>query len=115
MGLARYYRRFVARFSRISHPITSLQRKGNKFEWTKKCEKAFQELKRALTSAPILVVADPSLDFVVYTDAFWDGIRVILMQEGRAIAYESKKLKAHELNYPTHDLELIVVVHALAQ
>jgi hypothetical protein len=53
MGLASYYRRYIAGFSRISHPITSLQRKGVKFQWTTQCEKSFQQLKKLLTSAPI--------------------------------------------------------------
>ena len=114
MGLAGYYQRFVAGFSKVAHPITSLQRKGKKFEWIEKCEGAFQKLKKALTSAPILAVPDSSKDFVVCTDASLDGIGAVLMQEGRAIAYESRKIKGHELNYPTHDLELAAVVHALA-
>ena len=68
----------MAGFSRVAHPITSLQRKGKKFEWIEKCEDTFQKLKRALTSAPILVVPDPSLDFVVFTNASLDGIGVVL-------------------------------------
>ena len=79
MGLAGYYKRFVAGFSKAAHPITSLQRKGKKFEWTDKCERAFQELKKALTSTPILEVPDPSSDFVVCTNASLDGIGAILM------------------------------------
>ena len=63
----------------MAHPITSLQKKGKKYEWTKKCDRAFQELKRALTSAPILAVPDPSADFVVCTDASLDGIGAVLM------------------------------------
>ena len=114
MGLVGYYRQFVSGFSKIAHPIMYLQRKGKKFEWIEKCEEAFQELKRKLTIAPILVVPNPSLDFVVCIDASLDGIGVVLMQEGQAIAYESRKLKGHELNYPTHDLKLTAVVHALA-
>jgi hypothetical protein len=113
MGLAGYYRRFVQGFSRIAHPITSLQRKGKKFIWTEKCSEAFQILKDKLTSAPILAVPDPAENFVVCTDASLEGIGAVLMQEGRVIAYESRKLKDHELNYPTHDLELAAVVHAL--
>jgi hypothetical protein len=69
MGLAGYYRRFIAGFSKIAHPITSLQRKGVKFHWTKECEKSFQELKQLLTSAPIMRIADPNEDFVVCTYA----------------------------------------------
>ena len=60
MGLDGYYRRFIARFSKIAHPITSLQNKGVKFEWSIKCEENFQCLKNLLTSAPILKVADPN-------------------------------------------------------
>jgi len=45
MGLSGYYRRFIAWFSRIAHPITSLQRKEKKFQWTKECERSFQQLK----------------------------------------------------------------------
>jgi hypothetical protein len=68
MGLAGYYRRFIARFSRIAHPITSLQRKGLKFQWTTECEKSFQQLKKLLTSAPILRSVDPNGYFLVCTD-----------------------------------------------
>ena len=81
--------------------------------WIEKCEEAFQKLKELLTSALILVVPDPEGDFMVCTDASLEGIGAVLMQNGRVIAYESRKLKDHELNYPMHDLELAAVVHAL--
>jgi len=58
MGLAGYYRRFVEGFSKIEKPITTLQHKGVMYEWTKECDIAFIELKRLLTSAPILRVLD---------------------------------------------------------
>ena len=106
MGLARYYRRFVPGFSRISHPITSLQRKEKKFQWTEECEKSFQRLKQLLTSAPILRIADPNMDFVVCIDACKEGLGGVLSQNGFVICYESKKLKEHEKNYATHNLEL---------
>ena len=115
MGLASYYRRFVANFYKIAHPITSLQRKGKKFVWTDNCEEAFQQLKVCLTSAPVLAVPDPCKEFVVCTNAYLDGIGVVLVQDGRVIAYESRKLKDHEVNYPTHDLELAAVMHALTK
>jgi hypothetical protein len=69
MGLASYYRRFIAWFSRIAHPITSLQRKGVKFQWTTKCEKSFQQLKQLLTSAPILRIFYPNEYLLVCIDA----------------------------------------------
>ena len=68
-----------------------------------------------MTSAPILAVPDPEGDFMVCIDASLEGIGAVLMQNGRVIMYESCKLKDYELNYPTHDLELAVVVHALAR
>ena len=56
LGLTRYYRRFIEDFSRIAAPMTRLTRKEVKFEWDDRCKEAFQELKRILTSAPILIV-----------------------------------------------------------
>jgi hypothetical protein len=96
-----------------SHPITSLQKKGTKFEWTTKCEESFQHLKEFLTSAPILKVAYLDEYFVVYTNACKEGMSGVLTQNGNVICYESKNLKEHEKNYATHDLELAVIVHAL--
>jgi hypothetical protein len=113
MGLEGYYRRFIAGFSRIAHAITSLQKKEKKFQWTEQCESSFQQLKQLLTSAPILKIVDPSKDYVVCTDACKEGLGGVLIQEGFVVCYESRKLKEHEKNYATHDLELAAVVHAL--
>jgi hypothetical protein len=113
MGLARYYRRFIAGFSRIAHAITSFQKKEKKFQWTEQCENIFQQLKQLLTSAPILKIADPSKDYVVCIDACKEGLGGALSQEGFVVFYESRKMKEHENNYATHDLELAAVVHAL--
>jgi hypothetical protein len=113
MGLAGYYRRFIVGFSKIAHPITSLQKKGTKFEWTLKCEKNFNLLKGLLTSAPVLNIADPNEIFVVCTDACKEGLGGFLMQNGHVVGYESRKLKEHERNYSTHDMELVSIVHAL--
>ena len=74
MGLVGYYKRFIAWFSRIAHPITSLQRKGKKFQWTTKCEMSFQQLKQLLTSAPILNIVDLNEDFLACTDACKEGL-----------------------------------------
>jgi hypothetical protein len=113
MGLAGYYRRFIVGFSNISHPITSFQKKGTKFEWTLKCEKNFNLLKELLTSAPVLKISNPNEIFVVCTDACKEGLGGVLMQNGHVIGYEFRKLKEHERNYATHDLELSAIVHAL--
>ena len=60
MGITGYYQRFIERFSRIANPITSLQTKGKKFEWSQKCEDRFKKLKKLLTTAPILKIVDPN-------------------------------------------------------
>ena len=110
MGLAGYYRRFIEGFSKVAHAITSWQKKGIRFEWTPRCEGSFQQLKNLLTSAPVLKVVDPEKDFVVCTDACRQGLRGVLMQDNHVICYESRKLKEHEKNYATHDLELVAIV-----
>ena len=70
-------------------------------------------MKRRLTEAPILALPQEDVGFVVYTDASRNSLRCVLMQNSRVIAYASRKLKDHEKNYPTHDLELSTIVHAL--
>ena len=113
MGLAGYYRRFVEGFSRVAYPITSLQKKGKVFKWTTDYQRSFEQLKHLLTTAPVLSVADPEKELVVCTDASKEGVGGVLMQEGKVIAYESRKLKEHEKKYSAYDLELTAVVHAL--
>jgi len=113
LGLAGYYRRFIPEFSKIAKPMTELLKKGVKFYWSNQCEEAFQKLKTLLTSAPILAQPNTTKPFDVYCDASGTGLGCILMQENRVIAYASRSLKRHEENYPTDDLELAAVVHAL--
>jgi hypothetical protein len=79
MGLASYYRRFIAGFSKIVHAITSLQRKEKKFQWIDECESSFQQLKKLLTSAPILKIADPDKDYVVCIDVCKEGLGGVLI------------------------------------
>jgi hypothetical protein len=109
MGIMGYYHRFIEGFSKLAYPITSLQKKGTRFKWTEKCQEIFEKLKQLLTTAPILKVADPHKDFVVCMDASKEGLGGVLMHEGYVIVYESRKLKPHEKNYATHDLELTVI------
>ncbi|CAA0823405.1 Uncharacterized mitochondrial protein AtMg00860, partial [Striga hermonthica] len=113
LGLAGYYRRFIEGFSKIALPLSQLTRKSVKFEWTDRCESCFQELKKRLTSAPVLTIPDPSRSFTIFSDASRQGLGCVLMQEGQVIAYASRQLKPHEQNYSTRDLELATVVHAL--
>jgi hypothetical protein len=93
--------------------MTELLKKDKKFVWTEACERSFRELKERLTTAPVLVLPDIHKDFVIFCDASRQGLGCVLMQEGRVVAYASRQLRPHEQNYPTHDLELAAVVHAL--
>ncbi|KAI3732298.1 hypothetical protein L1987_63502 [Smallanthus sonchifolius] len=113
LGLAGYYRRFIQNFSKITSSLTKLTRKEEKYEWGSTQEEAFKELKEKLTQAPVLALPKGNEDFVVYSDASGQGLWCVLMHRGRVIAYASRQLKVHEVNYPTHDLELAAVVFAL--
>jgi hypothetical protein len=101
--LAGYYRRFIPNFSKIAKPITDLPEKEEKFVWNAERDEAFRTLKKLLTTSPVL--AQPDII------KFWLGC--VLMQDGHVIAYSSRQLCLHEEHYPTHDLELADVVHAL--
>jgi hypothetical protein len=113
LWLVGYYRRFILDFSRIAKPMTELLKKGAKFFWGQKCENAFHTLRQHLTTSPVLAQPDDSKPFDVYCDASSTGLGCVLMQDNRVIAYASRALRPHEQNYPTHDLELAAVVHAL--
>jgi hypothetical protein len=113
LGLARYYRRFIEGFSKISKPMTELLEKDKKFEWTPAYDASFQELKKRLTTALILVMLDLEKPFSIYCDMSGQGLGCVFMQDGRVVAYASRRLGKQEVNYPTHDLELATVVHAL--
>jgi hypothetical protein len=113
LGLAGYYRRFILDFSKIVKPITGLLKNDTKFDWSSKCNEAFEQLKVLLTTALVLAQPDVEKPFDVYCDASGSGLRCVLMQEGRVKAYASRQLHQHEEHYPTHDLELATIVHAL--
>jgi len=93
--------------------MTRLLQKDEKFVWMPECEEAFHKLRTLLTLAPVLAQPDIEKPFDVFCDASGIGLGCVLMQEGRVIAYASCQLQKHEVNYPTHDLELVAVVHAL--
>jgi hypothetical protein len=113
LRLAGYYRRFIERFSNISKPMIDLLEKGKTFEWTPRHEAIFQELKKRLTTAPVLTMLDMEKPFSIYCDASGQGLGCVLMQDGHVVAYASRQLRKHEEKYPTHDLELAAMVHAL--
>ncbi|KAL4388250.1 hypothetical protein GQ457_09G016270 [Hibiscus cannabinus] len=113
LGLAGYYRRFVKGFSTIALPLTKLLRKDQLFNWSENQQRSFDQLKQALTHAPVLVQPESGKEFTVYSDASHSGLGCVLMQNENVLAYASRQLKPHELNYPTQDLELAAIVFAL--
>nr|GEU59189.1 retrotransposon protein, putative, Ty3-gypsy subclass [Tanacetum cinerariifolium] len=113
LGLVGYYRRFVEGFSLLALPLTKLMRKGEKFVWNEEREKSFEELKRRLFSSLVLTLPSGIGGYQIYSDASKKCLGCVLMQHGKVIAYASRQLKPYEENYPTHDLELAIVVFAL--
>jgi len=90
-----------------------MQRKVKKFEWNVECAVSFDQLKHFLTNDPVMKIIDLDKEFVVYTNAYMEGIGGFLMQEGHVVCYVSRKLNEHEKKYVTRDLELATVIHAL--
>ena len=84
-----------------------------KFEWDDKCHSSFDQLKKILVEAPMLTQPTPGKEYAMYSDASRIGLGCVLMQDGKVVAYASRKLKPHEQNYPTHDLKLAAVVFSL--
>lgn len=98
MGLVGYYRRFIRDFSKIGHPIITLQRKRLRFQFTPECANNFEQLKYLHTHAPILRIVDWEKYFLVCTDACKEGLGRVLMQEEHVIFYASRKLNENERN-----------------
>nr|GFA37409.1 putative reverse transcriptase domain-containing protein [Tanacetum cinerariifolium] len=113
LGIAGYYRIFIECFSKIAKPLTKLTQKHKKYIWEEDQESAFQLLKQKLYEDLILALPEGNDDFVIYCDASLQGLRAVLIQKEKFIAYASRQLKPHEENYTTYDLELGAVVFAL--
>ena len=121
LGTANFNRRFIEGYSQIAAPLTALTKKDTPFFWTKEKEqKAFAEIKRKSTNAPVLIIFDPTKPSEVDTDASDAAIGARLGQrdkEGRLhpVAYYSRKLSPAELNYDIHDKELLAIVEAFKE
>lgn len=117
LGLCSYYRRFVSGFAAIARPLHKLCEKAEKFQWSDEANNAFELLKTALTSTPILAYPQLGKTFILDTDAsdFATGAVLSQEQEGeeRVIAYMSKSLNAHERSYCVTRKELLAVIVAL--
>ena len=101
LGLIGYYRKFVKNYGRIVAPLMALLKK-DAFSWTPEAMKAFEDLKQVMCIAPVLAPPDFTKTFIVECDALGNGIDVILMQEGRPIAFESRPIKGNNLHKPIY-------------
>jgi hypothetical protein len=117
LGHADFYRRFIKDFSHIARPLTNLLVRDVPFEFNEACLKAFETLKKAITSAPIIQPLDWSLPFEIMCDASDFDVGAVLGQckdkKHHAIAYASKTLIGPQLNYATTEKELLAVVFAI--
>jgi len=114
LGLTGYYRKFVRSYASIAAPLTDLTKK-EAFVWNPEAEKAFELLKTALTTAPLLRLPNFSLPFVLETDASGVGIGAVLMQEGHPVAYFSQKLSSRMQKQSAYVRELFAVTQAMAK
>ncbi|CAM4304551.1 unnamed protein product, partial [Lepidochelys olivacea] len=120
LSLAVYYRRFVPQYSQIATPLTDLTKKKqpNAIQWTKECQKAFNQLKVTLMSDPVLRAPDFNKPFLVITDASERGVGAVLMQEGpdqefHPEVFLSKKLSERESNWSVNEKECYAIVYTV--
>ncbi|CAI7738841.1 unnamed protein product [Closterium sp. NIES-53] len=116
LGFANYYNRFVPQYAKIATPLTNLLKKNTPFKWEDVHQQAMEQLKTALTSAPVLILPDLEKDCVIEADASDQAVGAVLMQDQgkglQPIAYLSNKLHGAELNYPIHDKEALAIITA---
>ena len=117
LGFPNFYRRFIEGYSKPTRPLTDLTKKSEKFFWLDECEHAFEELKQRFISAPILRHYDPEVPCIIECDASDFAIGAVLSQEfeGRLqpVAYHSRKMNEHEINYEIHNKELLAITQPL--
>ena len=126
LGFVGYYRRFIEGFSQVSRPLVELtcgpeaSRGGHEVTWTEECQQAFETLKEACSTSPVLAYADFSRPFKVYTDASGLGLGATIYQEqvegpDRVVAYASRSLSRTEAKYPAHKLEFLALKWAITE
>ena len=118
LGLASYYRSFIKGFSKIAQPLTALLKHDAPYDWTEDCQMAFNALKRAMTTAPVLVYPRYDRAFLIQCDASSKGLGVILAQEGddgkvHPCAFAARSLTPGEKNYSAYRLELTALLFAV--
>ena len=112
-GLANYFRRFIMGWAAMLAALQAQLKQANAFTWSEECDKAFAGVKQALCNAPVLALPDLNKPFEVICDACGVGLGAVLLQDGRPIAFEGKRMSPAEQNYGEGEQELLAVIHAL--
>jgi len=117
LGLVGYYRQYIPDFAGIAQPLNRLTAKGVTWQWSPVEQRVFDRLKGCLLTAPILAYPDPTLEYILNTDASDQNVSAVLsqVQEGRevVVAYYSKSLSPTEQNYCTTRKELLAVIKSV--
>lgn len=112
LGLTGYYMKFIKNYAQLSKPLTNLLRKGS-FNWNEEATVAFQNLKQAMTVAPVLALPDFSRPFILEVDACSTGVGAVLMQYRRPLAFLSQSLSKTHQGLSTYEKELIALLIAV--
>ncbi|KAF5686551.1 hypothetical protein FCIRC_2830 [Fusarium circinatum] len=120
LGFANYYRRFIKDFSKIANPLTELTKKDKPFEWNDKAQTAFERLKEAIVSRPVLAIFDPDKEIELETDSLDFALGGQIGQRDNTgklhpVAFYSHKLHGAELNYPIYDKEFLAIVNCFKE
>lgn len=115
LGLTGYYRKFVQNYALLAHPLTDLPKKGSLFAWTPAHDAAFEALKTALVTAPVLALPDFHKQFQIHTDASDHGVGAVLIQDGHPIAFVSKALGPRTRGLSTYDKEYLAILVVVDQ
>jgi len=116
LGFANFYRRFINNYAEVTLPLTRLTQKNEPWTWTIDCQVAFDNLKEAFTTAPILGHWDPESPMILETDASDRALAAILSirsnSEVHPITFHSRAFSAAEINYDMHDKKLLAIIEA---
>ena len=115
LGAVTFYRHAWPRRSHLLHPLTQLTSRSNLSQWDEQCDKAFEEMKKLMASDVLLHYPDPNKGFELYTDASDYQMGAVIMQDGRPVAYWSRKLNAAQMNYSVMEKEMLSIVHCLKE
>ena len=118
LGFANFYRQFIKNFSHTAKPFIELKSKKD-WKWEEEQQEVFEELKRKITSQPVLTLLKRGEKFWVETDALGHAIGGVLLQEQdgkwRLIAFLSRIMQLAEQNYEIYNKELLIIVEAITK